>query len=61
MLVEELMQIRRKEGFEEGLEEGKIETARNLLAKNIEPALIAECTGLPLEQILELQNEIKVN
>lgn len=61
MMVEELMQIRRKEGFEEGLEEGKIETARNLLTKNIEPALIAECTGLSLEQILDLQNEIKDN
>ena len=62
MMVEELMQIRRKEGFEEGfgegLEEGKLEAARNLLAKSIDPAVIAECTGIPLEQILELQNEV---
>ena len=62
MMVEELMQIRRKEGFEEGfgegLEEGKLEAAKNFLTKNIEPAVIAECTGIPLEQILELQNEV---
>lgn len=61
MMVEELMQIRRKEGFEEGLEEGKLETARNFLAKNFEPVVIAECTGLPLEQILELQTETLSN
>ena len=58
MMVEELMQIRRKEGFEEGVEGGKLEAAKNFLTKNIEPAVIAECTGIPLEQILELQNEV---
>ena len=40
------------------VDKSKIDTAKNLLAKGIEPNVIAECTGLPLEQVLELQKEV---
>ena len=36
-------------------------TAKNFLLKGIEPDIIAECTGLPLEQVLELQKEVTTN
>ena len=35
--------------------EKAIETAKNFLENGIAPDLIAKCTGLPLEQVLELQ------
>ena len=48
-----------KEGRAEGLAEGArnkaIETARNLLRKNISAEIIAECTGLPLEEVNKLK------
>lgn len=50
------------EGHEAGLTEGQeqkaIEVARNLTGV-LEPDIIAEKTGLPLEKILELENENK--
>ncbi len=42
------------------IDESKIETAKNLLTKDIDPTVIAECTGLPLEQVLQLQKEAQV-
>ena len=45
---------------EEALEEKALETAKNFLKKDIAPAIIAECTGLPLEQVLTLQKEVCV-
>ena len=52
-----------KEGRAEGLAEGEakgarkkaIETARNFLKKNISAEIIAECTGLPLEEVNKLK------
>ena len=44
----------------EGREEKAIEDATNLLRKNIPVETIAECIGLPLEQVLELQKQITV-
>ena len=48
----------RKEGREEGREEGEINAkhliARNMLAKKIDPQIIAEITGLDLEIIKKL-------
>ena len=44
----------------EGREEKAIEDATNLLKKNIPVETIAECIGLPLEQVLELQKQITV-
>ena len=52
----------RRDGYEEGLhtgrEEGayqtKLETARAFLAEGLSPAMVARCTDLPLETVLEL-------
>lgn len=46
-------------GREEGREEEKVLTAKAALAKGLTLELIAEITGLPLEKLLELQNEIR--
>ena len=35
-----------------------IETAKNMFELNLIPEQIAKCTGLPLEQVLELQKEV---
>ena len=51
-----------EEGFDEGREQGivqgayetKLETARNMLTEGLTPQMVARCTGLPLETVLEL-------
>ncbi|MBQ8776367.1 MAG: hypothetical protein IJZ71_02680 [Treponema sp.] len=43
-------------GLQEGAEQTKIETAKNLIHKNIPLETIAECTDLPLEKVKELAN-----
>ena len=63
MTLSEMIQENREEGQAEGIEEGlsqgeqkkALETAKNFLTKDIAPAIIAECTGLTLEQVLALQ------
>ena len=47
----------RQEGIEEGREEKAVENARNALAMNLTAEQTAQITGLPLEQVLELQKE----
>ena len=42
------------EGEQEGKQEKAVETARNFLQKGISPELIAECTGLLLEEVQKL-------
>ena len=49
-----------EEGLVQGLSQGRLETAKNFLKKHYEPSDIAECTGLPLDQVLALQKEICV-
>ena len=46
--------------FKRGKEEAKMEDARNLLAKGINPEIIAECTGLPLETVQQFAEELAV-
>ena len=46
------------EGIEDGREEKAIENARNALAMNLTAEQAAQITGLPLEQVLELQKEL---
>ena len=66
MTFEEMVEVRREEakeegraeGIEKGREETRLETARNMFELNLSPAQIAKCTGLPLEKVLELQNEV---
>ena len=45
----------REDGIIEGAQQKAVETARNMLKKNYPTSDIAEITGLPLEQVLELQ------
>ena len=49
-----------KEGMEKGLLAGErkkaIETAKNFLKKNISAEIIAECTGLSLEEVKRLKD-----
>ena len=47
-------------GKEAGLQEKAIETARNCLEEGDSPEKVSRCTGLPLEQVLELQKQIPV-
>jgi len=52
----------KKQAFNEGLQQGshetKIETARKLLLKNVDIAIISDCTGLSLETVEQLDKEI---
>ena len=48
------------EGLIEGAQQKAVEAATALLKKKISPETIAECVKLPLEEVLELQKEIKV-
>ena len=54
------IEVQREEAREEGAEQKAIEAAQNLLKRNIAPEIIAECTGLSLEKVLELQKELAV-
>ena len=49
-------------GLERGLERGayqtKLETARNFLSEGLAPVMVARCTDLPLETVLELEKEL---
>ena len=48
----------RKEGHAEGARQKAVEDARNALAMNLSAEQAAQITGLPLEQVLELQKEL---
>ena len=58
MMFSEIVQKEAQEMREEARKEKALETAKNLLANGISSELIAKCTGLPLEQVLELQKEL---
>ena len=63
-IVEEYGDIRAAEALKIGIQQGEekkaIEDATNLLKKDIAPETIAECIGLPLEKVQELQRTITV-
>ena len=48
----------REEGREEGAYQTKLETARSLLSEGLDPQMVARCTSLPLETVLELGREV---
>ena len=56
----------RKAGLREGMEKGllagerkkAIETAKNFLKKNISAEIIAECTGLSLEEVQKIKQKL---
>ncbi|MDR1651363.1 MAG: hypothetical protein LBR87_06225 [Synergistaceae bacterium] len=45
-----------KKGIEKGIEEGRLEVARNLLARGVSLDIIAESAGLSPEKIRELMS-----
>ncbi len=47
------------EGIAEGIDKKAVEASVELLKKGIAPEIIAECVKLPLERVLELEEEIK--
>ena len=52
----DIIRATRKEAFAEGCNQKSLETAENLLKMNVlSPAQISQASGLPLEQVLELQ------
>ena len=59
---EQYDRIRRREGYEDGISQGAkqkaIETAIAFLKEGDSPEKIARCTGLPLEKVQELQEQI---
>ena len=58
------MQVKAEEAYEKGAQNGAqqkaVETATNMLIKNYPTSDICEITGLPLEQVLELQKNTTV-
>ena len=48
----------REEGIELGEHKAKIETARNMLLKNISAEIVAECTGLTPEEVAEIAKSL---
>ena len=48
-----------KQGEERGRTEAKLEAARNLLMENVTEDVIARCTGLPLETVQKLAEELQ--
>ena len=59
---EEGISIGLERGLEQGRERGayqnKLETAKNLLAEGLAPQVVARCTTLPLETVLELAQKL---
>ena len=43
-----------QQGIQQGAQEAKLETARKLLLKNVDIAIISDCTGLSLETIEQI-------
>ncbi len=58
--VEEFRRDIREEGFEDGSLQKAIDATIELLKEKIAPEVIAKCEKLPLEKVLELQEQIKV-
>ncbi|HEM4551575.1 TPA: hypothetical protein U1Z41_001917 [Streptococcus suis] len=62
---EEGLERGREEGLEKGLErgreEGLIYSARNLLLAGFDAVVISNSLNLPLERVLQLQNELNAN
>lgn len=46
------------DGRKEGAQQQALETAENMLKENFSPEIIARCTGLPLNRILEHQKQL---
>ena len=58
-IMEEGKEIGIAIGEERGRTEAKLEAARNFLMENIPENVIARCTGLPVEKVRELAEELQ--
>ena len=66
MLMEERFEAGMEKGIKKGREEGiaqgtynkSLETAKKLLEDNISPEVVEKYTGLPLETILKLKDQL---
>ena len=58
--VESAIKTWRTDGYEEGKQEKAVEDARNLIAEGDSPEKVARCTGLPLEEVRKLAEEMCV-
>ncbi|MBR6080265.1 MAG: Rpn family recombination-promoting nuclease/putative transposase [Treponema sp.] len=54
MTWQQTIDVEKDIAFEEGKLDAKLEAAENFLKENISPEIIARCTGLPLEKVMEL-------
>ena len=55
------IELGEKKGIEIGAQNKSVETATNMIKKKYPVSDISEITGLPLENVLELQKTITVN
>jgi hypothetical protein len=51
--------VKKQEAFEDGQMQKAIDSAINFLKEGDSPEKISRCIGLPLEKVLELQEQIK--
>ena len=51
----------RTEGFADGASQKAIEATENFLKEGISTEIIARCTGLPLEQVMQLAQSLSVH
>ena len=62
MTFEMLMEERFEAGIEKGIKKGaynkSLETAKNALSMNLPPEDISKLTGLPLDTILKLKDQL---
>ena len=52
--LEQGLEQGRATGREEGAYQTKLETAKSFLAEGLTPQVVARCTGLPIERVMEL-------
>ena len=55
----DIQRAAKREGFAEGARETAIMNAKNLLKEGDSPEKVARCTGLPLEEVQKLAEELK--
>jgi predicted transposase/invertase (TIGR01784 family) len=48
-----------KEGMEKGMEKGVMKTALAMLMDNVPPSLVARYTGLTIDEIRKLENQLR--
>ncbi|MBR6152870.1 MAG: hypothetical protein IKQ43_00365 [Treponema sp.] len=61
---EEFKRVCREDGYEDGLADGAtqkaLEDAENLLKEGIDQETVARCIGLPLEQVIQIKENLSV-